>query len=241
MQYKHLSKTIHSLFLLLLMLIISISASHAEQHKHHRMGSHGMVLFTANNNLYASHMPLYSKPHDYQLIFQVNTDNNEKLITYLNKHSSLTATKAPTAMLTILPDSFDLNKLINQQPLAIRATVFTGHFERNGKKWLENIRFSFDKAIYKKQIDIYQETQDSSNRKSQWAKLSLGKNDRHLFVHTINQKPSFDGIVLGNQCDVDKNDQVENLHSTIQKSTLTLVTHCKSQQVLYYETQDFQG
>lgn len=65
---------------------------------HSRIGSHGMVLITDGIKLYASHLPLYHKPHDYQLLYQISTKHQSEIINQLQQHKTI----------TILPDKFDL-------------------------------------------------------------------------------------------------------------------------------------
>ena len=76
---------------------------HAD-HKHHtRVGSHGMVLFTDGAELYASHLPLYYSPHDYQLIYTVVSQHKAKLIAYLQAGST-----SHGNMVTLLPENLIL-------------------------------------------------------------------------------------------------------------------------------------
>ena len=40
-----------------------------------RPSVHGMLLF-GKENLYASHLPMFHAPHDYQVIFKLNLSSN---------------------------------------------------------------------------------------------------------------------------------------------------------------------
>jgi len=229
-----------SFILIVILLMVSVFSSNAHQESKHiqRMGSHGMVLFTDGTNLYANHLPLYQKPHDYQLIYQVNTKQNQKIIDYLQGDSSLSADKYLSQMVTILPEPYDLNRLIENQPLTLSATVFKGHFERGGKTWLEDIQLDFVKMLVNKKITV--SNSDVKTRKQQWLVRELALTTDKLFIHVINKKPSYDALIIGKNCpDTLEADTLLIAPPIDNKSPLLLKTLCKQQSTLYYETQDF--
>jgi len=234
-------KFINTRFILIvILLMVSAFSSNAHQEsKHlHRMGSHGMVLFTDGTTLYANHLPLYRKPHDYQLIYQVNTKQNQKIIDYLQGDSSLSADKYLSQMVTILPEPFDLNRLIENQQLTLSTTVFKGHFERGGKTWLEDIQLEFVKMLVNKQITV--SNNDVKTQKQQWLVRELALTTDKLFIHVINEKPSYDALIIGRECSDTLGTNTMLIAQPIDnKSPLLLKTPCKQQRLLYYETQDF--
>jgi len=234
-------KLVHTTFTLIVVIflfIVTTSSSIAREHaaEHNRMGSHGMVLFTDGINLYANHLPLYRKPHDYQLIYRVNTNQKQNIIDYLQADTRQSTDNYLTNMLTILPEPFDLNRLVNQQPLAIAATVFKGHFERGGKEWLKGIQFEFVQMLVNKQITVAPST--DKTKAHQWLVKELALTTGKLFIHSINEKPSFDAIVIGKNCPITLNNLILS-QPLEKKSPLLLKTPCKQQSILYYETQDF--
>lgn len=116
---------------LLLILPIAKAAEHAH-------GIHGMVLFSDGQRLFASHMPLYQHPHDYQVALQLSSPENPALIARL----------AETPLLTIAPEAFDLRRLEPAHPTALQqfqAAVYLGHFERGGERWFA-ARFTVEKT-----------------------------------------------------------------------------------------------
>ena len=47
--------------------------------KNEYAGSHGMAIFSApNGEVFAHHLSLYSKPHDYQIIYKIGVANEVK-------------------------------------------------------------------------------------------------------------------------------------------------------------------
>ena len=55
-----------------------------------------MVLFTQGSSIYASHLPLYKKPHNVQLLYKL--DNNDLAILQAVRDSEL---------ITIKPETFN--------------------------------------------------------------------------------------------------------------------------------------
>jgi len=226
------------IFFFLLSVTAKMSNAHEHKEKHQRMGSHGMVLFTDGTNLYANHLPLYRKPHDYQLIYQVNTNKNQSIIDYLQGYAPKSSDHYLTHMVTILPEPFDLNRLVNQQSLVIAATVFKGHFERGGKSWLYDVQFEFEKMLVNKQITVAENF--DKRKKQQWLVRDLALKTDRLFIHVINEKPSFDALIIGKNCpDTLEAATVLTAPPIDNKSPSLLKTPCKQQSILYYETQDF--
>jgi len=233
-------------FILLTGLVLTSPSSNAEKHSldHSRMGSHGMVLFTDGNLLFASHLPLYHRPHDLQLIYRIKTAKKEEIIAYLQADKSKIKPNSRKTMVTILPQPFDLNKLTLNESLKINVTVFKGHFERGGSAWLEQQNVEFTTMVFNQQIITSHANRSLvSNKTHQWAVIDVPAagtlNQHKLFVHIINEKPSFDAIVLGTTCSEQHASQM-NIKTKIHNENLQLNINCKKQSLLYFETQDFE-
>jgi len=217
-------------------IVFSIAQANSNQHDHNkqhsRVGSHGMALFTDGKTLFASHMPLYNTPHDYQLIYQVESNQKNKIMRYFKlKYSDAKSNR----LVSILPQRFDLNLLINNHPLITKADVYMGHFERDGEIWLKDVQFRFTKLVFKKQI-----LKDEDNTlKTQWQVLKTGSNQDHIFVHIIKSQPSFDAIILAKECNVATESNLLTIQTIQNKPVIPESFNCKKQTVLYYETQDF--
>lgn len=200
---------------------ITMAKTPLDHAQHSYLGTHGMALIFANNKIYASHMPLYSRPHDYQIVYEVST-NNEQL-----------KVLATYDLVTILPTAFDLNVLINQQALKLEVAVFDGHFERGGKQLFKTM-LAFIKPIYIKKIVL------SNNPESQFDLVKLSS-EQGLLVHVIAQKPSFDALTLvpledgvykgSSQCDVAAVKDSAALARTLKR--------CFNARAAYLEVQDF--
>ncbi len=199
--------------------------THSSDHASHQLiGSHGMVLFQDNNqNTYASHLPLYVSPHHYQIIYRI--DNNKALLPLFNK-----------GMVTVLPNKFDLNKLINGEKFSVPATFFEGHFERGGKAAFKG-KITFTKQIIAQKVD-----KEYSENTSRFYITPLNE-ELSLYVHKIQKRPSFDAIGFTHttgktfhSCSASsKLNQTKLTH----KNIVNTLKECGLSEPVYLETQDF--
>lgn len=194
----------------------------AIDHDNHQLyGSHGMVLMKHKDiGLVASHLPLYTSPHNYQLIYQVNVKDSAKL------------NNLKGGLITLLPDNFDLQILVNQEPLTIGATIYEGHFERGGAAAFTTT-ITFKKALLVEQL--------TPNYSSIWANFyTVTINQSTLLtMHKIQASPSFDALGLIDAA------QIKQLNKCKTPKNLnhdTLTQHlkmCGIENLLYLETKDF--
>ena len=114
------------------------------------MGVHGMVLVNQGSSIYASHLPLYKKPHNVQLLYKL--DNNDLAVLQTVRDSEF---------ITIKPKPFNLQRLMRGEKMVIQADLYAGHFERGGMLVYENIELSFDKQLY---VRTFEDIKPSSKR-----------------------------------------------------------------------------
>lgn len=214
--------------LLICVLLIGVSPqvfAESQSHQmHQRYGAHGMVLFTDDQeNIYASHLPLYSTPHDYQIIYQIIVPNEQQVLAELRQ-----------GMVTLLPSKFDLNRLVTREVFTIGADFYTGHFERGGIHF-DKMKIDFHKAIL---VEPITRNYQSQNQVFYNVKLN---NHTYLLVHKIQQPPSFDAIA------VMQNDK-EHKQTMYQCNKPKILSHvaisnaleqCGIKNIRYLETQDF--
>ena len=91
---------------------------------------HGMLLFGANK-IYASHLPMFRSPNDYQVILELELDEKMKALYLEDKKQNPQET-----VYTLEPEQFVLPDLV-KNPAPFTANVYRGHFERGGKKIIE--------------------------------------------------------------------------------------------------------
>ncbi|KHM46008.1 hypothetical protein PL71_16180 [Pseudoalteromonas distincta] len=175
---------------ILLFFILLSSAAHANtpQHNSHKThsynGFHGMALILAGDKVLASHMPLYAPPHNYQIVYEVTTDDThlKTIKNILNKAAD------EQEQITILPTKFDLNLLINKKTPTLNVTLFNGHFERGG-----NALFT-TKLIFKNPLYVEKITTNQA-QKNVFALIKLTE-QQGLVIHKIQSKPSYDSLSL---------------------------------------------
>ncbi|WP_247659584.1 hypothetical protein [Pseudoalteromonas sp. MMG006] len=86
--------------LLLFISLTSTALANTHQHNTHNtdkthsyVGFHGMALILAGDKVLASHMPLYAPSHDYQIVYEVTTDEITNDDTHLESASPLETIK----------------------------------------------------------------------------------------------------------------------------------------------------
>jgi hypothetical protein len=189
------------------------------------VGVHGMALFSKSSSIYASHLPLYMKPHDVQLIYKIE-----------NKDLALLQTVRDGDLVTIKPKPFNLQRLMRGEKMVINVDVYSGHFERDGMLVYENIPITFAKLLYVRKMDDLKE----SSRMQEYDVINLRKNYK-IYVHRIQQAPSFDHILY---VDVEAGCLGRfNTSSAVPKENELLYkfVNCGTMTPLYYETKDFAG
>lgn len=230
---------INILTLLFISFTLPVLATVESEHKeHNRIGHHGMVLFTDGSTLYASHLPLYQSPHDYQLIYAVELNNKEIFIEELSNN-----------MVTILPAKFDLNRLIDGDSFSIETKMYRGHFERGGKLIETNLSFTFKTQIFKRQISKNQlEERKTSEQESEHFFLIPNTKLKHnIAIHKIQARPSFDMIsLISNQvsCAIQLKSNyalmaIKPIDVLEQRTVENQLNTCGNTTTLYFETQDF--
>lgn len=206
---------------LVVVFILFSFVSSAEHQHHNYVGYHGMALFSIDEQVMAYHLPLYVKPHDYQLLYKIELKepakqqiNNKKLI-------------------TILPDKFDLQRLIDGETMVINSKVYDGHFERGGKLVL-NTEIKFQSLLYKRKVgaSFVQEVFDT---------VTLS-NNKQLQIHRINSQPSFDLIVSTLWKNRSGSVVCRQLREQVidPKRILQLQKNCIGGEIIYLEYLDFQ-
>jgi hypothetical protein len=189
------------------------------------MGVHGMVLVTYGSSIYASHLPLYKKPHNVQLLYKLE-----------NKDLAVLQTVRGGELITIKPEPFNLQRLMRGEEMVIQADLYTGHFERGGMLVYENIPLSFEKQLYVRTFDDIK----PSSTQQEYDVVSLRQNYK-IYIHRIQQAPSFEHILA---VDVEASCLGRfNTSSPVPKETELQYKflNCGTIKPLYFETEDFQA
>jgi hypothetical protein len=161
---------------------------------------HGMLLF-GTEKIYASHLPMFHPPHDYQIILEVELDKNAKA-NYLKSRKEHPA----ETVYTIEPEKFSIPKFM-QSTYPIKVNLFRGHFERGGQKILDSITIAVSQTIYYKHFDQYAE------HKKTMTYILFGNKKEQFVAHEISGPADFDQIIQVKTNKKPINRQLENSNS----------------------------
>jgi len=165
-----------------LSITYAATAQHSMPANEDRPATHGMLIF-GTNKIYASHLPIFHSPHNYQVILELDLDSiaKQKFVADQRSHPEFTA-------YTIEPEKFILPEMI-ANPKPFTANIYRGHFERGGMMIAENVSVKIKQVIYFEKFD-----RDES--KSPGADFILFGNSKEQFAaHHITNKPDFDQII----------------------------------------------
>lgn len=143
--------------------------------------THGMLLF-GTEKIYASHLPVFHPPHNYQVFLKLAFSDKEKKVLVADKQ------KHPEcATYTIEPERFVLPQMLDH-PRPFKAVLYRGHFERGGTKISDTITVSIAQIIYR-------QTLSGENRKDAYQLIVFGNGKEQFAVHQIGNKPDFDQVM----------------------------------------------
>ncbi len=149
-------------------------------------GEHGMALFGGKEGLYASHLPMFHAPHDYQVILQVHVAD-PATDAALRKRLD-----GKTALWTIAPEKFELSRLAPASAAPLRqfkADLVLGHFEQGGKTQFAASTVVVDKVLMYRQLSPAQKTSADASY------VQIGSGQQRYLVKRIDSRPDFDHIV----------------------------------------------
>jgi hypothetical protein len=169
--------------LLLFVITFQINA----QHENHKMSAdkpstHGMLLF-GTEKIYASHLPMFHSPHNYQIILELelSKQDKQKYVSDKNKNTNYTT-------YTIEPEKFVLPDMIDN-PKPFKVNLYRGHFERGGVEILKNITVKIMNVVYFKKFN----TEESKSKTSDF--ILFGNDKEQFLAHEITNKPDFEQII----------------------------------------------
>jgi hypothetical protein len=163
----------------LLVITISLFSQFAFSMDHPSV--HGMAM-VGTHKIYLSHLPMFHSPHDYQAILEVSlsAEGQEK---YLQSKASSSET-----LYTLVPESFVLPEMI-ANPKPFKASLFKGHFERDGVEIVSDVTVTITKVLYFRkfwpQVLLPLDT----------SYLIFGNAQEQFAAHTITAKPDFDQLL----------------------------------------------
>ena len=146
--------------------------------------THGMLLF-GDKTIYASHLPMFHNPHNYQVVYSLTMENLDGADT-LAKYKEVK--ESWNGYFTIVPERMDLTKLMDGTITEFQSLLFQGHFERGGTN-LGPVKVKVGQFLINVPLEPNQET--ATHEKY----VVFGEKDAYYGVHVIGKRPNFDSIV----------------------------------------------
>lgn len=166
---------------LILVLLTIVGTAHADM-----PSTHGMLVF-GDKATYASHLPMFHHPHDYQVVMKIEMSNGPRSFTMMD-YGRLK--NQGEKMFTIEPERMDLTKVMDGTIKSFNAILYQGHFERGGRR-LGPVVVAVKTFLVKTKLD------PAATEKNQY--LLFGEQMDNYLVHLINGQPSFDLVAKTEQ------------------------------------------
>jgi len=147
---------------------------------------HGMVLF-GNAPLYASHIPMFHPPHDWQALFEVTlshpqVDAKALYLAQVNEGVQL--------LITLEPNPFVLPLLLNGPLKSFAANLYRGNFETGGELLLADVTVTVKRVLTSQPL-----SKDSKPLAALTYLLLPGDTDHAYMIHKIAAPVNFDHIL----------------------------------------------
>ena len=149
-------------------------------------GEHGMALFGGKDGLYASHLPMFHAPHDYQVILRVRLADPAQDAALRGRLDG------KAALWTIAPEKFELDRLAPgaAKPLReFKADMVLGHFEQGGKTQYAGATVVVDQVL------LFRQLSPEARRNASAHYMVIGGAAQRFLVKRIDSRPDFDHIV----------------------------------------------
>ena len=150
------------------------------------MGSHGMLLFGGAQGLYASHLPMFHAPHDYQVLLRL------RLADKAQDRALRKRLGGGAHLWTLDPENFALDRLAPDaaEPLRrFRADLVRGHFEKNGRTILSSAEVIVEKVL------MFRPLSAAPAQAERVRYVQLGRGRQRFLVKQIDSRPDFDHVV----------------------------------------------
>lgn len=153
------------------------------------MGLHGMVLFGGRDGLFASHMPMFHRPHDGQVLLQLRVADAKR-----DDELRQALARRP-ALWTLVPEHFELDRFAPDAPMPLnqfKADWVKGHFERGGKVRVANLQFVVEHVL------LYQRLSDAPRQADHFDYVRIAASAQaheQFWVKRITARPDADQIL----------------------------------------------
>ncbi len=141
------------------------------------------MLIFGKEKIYASHLPLFRSPHNYQIILELELDKTSKQKFVADQKQNL-----DVATYSLEPEKFVLPEmLVNPKPFKIN--LYRGHFERGGTQILKGITVTVKQIIFNEKFAPEKARLTVNNF------ILFGSVNEKFIAHQITAKPDFEQII----------------------------------------------
>ncbi|MES2504773.1 MAG: hypothetical protein V4534_07850 [Myxococcota bacterium] len=144
-------------------------------------GVHGMLIF-GKSKIYASHLPMFHMPHDYQAVMELNLPSKAADIYF--KDAKIHGARW---IYTLVPEPFVLPEML-KSPRAFSARLYRGHFERGGVEILKIDQVNISRVVLNRKLS-------EKSAAFRYSAYLFGSSQEPYALHFIQGKPSFDQIL----------------------------------------------
>ena len=158
-----------------------------------RPAVHGMLL-VGEETAFLSHLPLFSAPHDFQVILEARftkAGSNPQADYFADRKRS------GTAMYSMEPTRFVLPQLAGAEPLrSFTGSLYRGHFERfDSQADKDAARIAKDVNVAVTRVITFQQFVPEARRPVEMEYLVFGKGSERFLAHVISAAPDFDHVL----------------------------------------------
>lgn len=149
-------------------------------------GTHGMALFGGAEGLYASHLPMFHAPHDYQVLLKI------RLADRAQDRALRARLNGKAALWTLSPEKFEIDRFAPgaADPLAgFKADLVLGHFEQGGATQYAGA------GVIVEQVLLFRQLSPAAAQSPTARYIQLGAGAQRFLVKQVDSRPDFDHIV----------------------------------------------
>jgi hypothetical protein len=148
-------------------------------------GFHGMLLFGSGDDFYISHLPMWMKPHDYQMIAKVKIEDE-----YTKRKIDDLKEKGQSLFSVEPSELFVLPKLALGQIESFKSKVYRGHFERDGIA-IGEAEITFESLVFFKKLNKAEKSPPPNKQKY----ILFGDSNKQFLIHMAHGYPEIDEIL----------------------------------------------
>lgn len=169
----------------------ALAQTPAHGHADETDGVHGMLLF-GETEVYASHLPLYRAPHDWQMILAVRLLPGDGALSDPQAAYRRDVRESGERIYTLEPERFAhsvLAGVAEGRPVRFRATIYRGHFERGGTSILRDVVVEVTRVVERRRLDAAEADGDEARY------LLFGGGGSAFLAHRVAGAPDFDQVM----------------------------------------------